>query len=326
MSGLLWALIVAGVGSAISGFWFGFHRRQAVEAAAGIQSLANLKWRECIGLVLEALGREGYKEAPSSRQPGEGSTEYLLIRGDEKVLLSYKHGTAYRLGEANVRDFGNGVQLAGAAHGILVTLGSVEGLARDLAKRLDVDLVDGQALWPKVKDYVPESIRHTVKHQAAEQTQKGLWAGIGISLLLAAVAFFALGDDAASEPSAAANAEEPVPTLAAASSTPAIDPTLQQIQDTAKAMAEVEKLTPTELAERRAAAAKQVATIPQVNTAAWSTQSTLLMTLKQTDGKDQAMIEESCRILTQYEELRFTRLQLEPPAESQVPVRWRQCQ
>lgn len=325
MSGFWWALIVAGVGCALSGYWFGVHRRHAVEATAGIQSLANLKWRECIGLVLEALGREGYKEAPSSRQPGEGSTEYLLERGDEKVLLSYKHGTAYRLGEANVRDFGNGVQLAGASHGILVTLGSTEGAARDLARRLDVDLVDGQTLWPKVRDYVPEAIRTTVRREAAEKTRKGLWGGIALSLLLAIVAWMALADDAAAPPTAVADARS-MPGAAATAAPVPVDPTLQRIQDTAKAMAEVQKLTPTQLAERRAAAAKQVATIPQVASAAWSTQSTLLMSLKQSDGKDQALIEEGCRILTQYEELRFTRLQLEPPAASAVPVRWRQCQ
>ena len=64
----------------------------------------------------------------------------------------------------------------------------------------------------------------------------------------------------------------------------------------------------------------------QVGSAAWSTQSTLLVSVKETDGKDEALIEESCRILTQYEELRFSRIQIEPPASSQVPVRWRQCQ
>jgi restriction system protein len=51
-----------------------------------------------------------------------------------------------------------------------------------------------------------------------------------------------------------------------------------------------------------------------------------VLTLTQTDGKDRPLIEEVCRTLTQYEELRYTRVQLEPPMNSTVPVRWRQCQ
>lgn len=323
MSGWLLAIAVTVLGLVVSGYWFGMHRRQAAEREAGIQALAGLKWRECIGLVLEALHREGYREAPASRQPGDGGTEYLLMRGDDKVLLSYKHGTAYRLGEANVRDFGNGVQLQGADHGILVTLGTVEGMARDLARKMDVDLVDGAALWPKVRGYVPVSIRDTVRKEASEQTRKGLWIGVSASFLLGIVAYLAMpGEDTAgsADPATAtANSQ-------AGKAKPAVDPTLRQIQETAKAMAEVEKLTPEEKAGRRADAAKQIGAIPQVGSAAWSTQSTLLVSVKETDGKDEALIEESCRILTQYEELRFSRIQIEPPASSQVPVRWRQCQ
>lgn len=323
MSGWLLAVVVTVLGLAASGYWFGLHRRHVAEREAGIQSLAGLKWRECIGLVLEALHREGYKEAPASRQPGDGGTEYLLMRGDDKVLLSYKHGTAYRLGEANVRDFGNGVQLQGAEHGILVTLGTVEGMARDLAKKMDVELVDGAALWPKIRGYVPASIRDTVRKQASEQTRKGLWSGVAVSFLLGIITFFAMpGAEDANEGSVPATAD----VVTSGQTKPQVDPTLRQIQETAKAMAEVENLSAEEKAARRADAAKQISAIPQVGSAAWSTQSTLLVSVKETDGKDEALIEESCRILTQYEELRFSRIQIEPPASSQVPVRWRQCQ
>ena len=106
---------------------------------------------------------------PSSRQPGDGGTEFLLTKGDERCLLSYKHGTAYRLGEANVRDFANAVQLQGAQSGILVTLGTAEGFARDLARRYGVELIDGRALWPQVEPFAPphlvEGIRRRGRHR-----------------------------------------------------------------------------------------------------------------------------------------------------------------
>ena len=101
---------------------------------------------------------------------------------------------------------------------------------------------------------------------------------------------------------------------------------LRQLNATAEAMAEVARLTPEQLAQRRAAAAKQVAQISQVDTAAWSAQSTLLLNLNSTDGKDKVLIEEACRILIQHEEMRFTRIQLNPPVDSRFAVRWRLCE
>ena len=147
---LLAAIVATLAAFATSTWWFGVLRRRIAETTAGIRALAGMKWRECAGLVLQALGEKGYVEMPSSRQPGDGGTEFLLTKGDERCLLGYKHGTAYRLGEANVRDFANAVQLQGAQSGILVTLGTAEGFARDLARRYGVELIDGRSLWPQV--------------------------------------------------------------------------------------------------------------------------------------------------------------------------------
>ena len=41
---------------------------------------------------------------------------------------------------------------------------------------------------------------------------------------------------------------------------------------------------------------------------------------------DASLIAEVCRILTQYEELRLTRLQVDPIDETKGSVRWGQCQ
>jgi hypothetical protein len=78
--------------------------------------------------------------------------------------------------------------------------------------------------------------------------------------------------------------------------------------------------------QRRAEAAKQVSSMVQLSSAGWQSESTLQLSLKQSDGADKGLVEEVCRILTQFEELRYTRIQLDPPANSNLPVRWRQCQ
>ncbi len=100
---------------------------------------------------------------------------------------------------------------------------------------------------------------------------------------------------------------------------------LQELNAAAKALADVAKLSPEQLRVRRAEAAKLVSQISQVQVAAWAAPRTILVKMSRTDGKDKVLIDEVCRILTQYEEMRFTRVQLEPPADSGLAVRWRNC-
>jgi len=323
MSSVLAAILVTLAGLAASYWWFGVHRRRQAETEAGINALANMKWRECIGLVLEALSREGFREAPSSRQPGDGGTEFVLTRNNEQVLLAYKHGTAYRLGEANVRDFANGVQLQGANSGILLTLGSADGAARDVARRYGVEIIDGGALWPKVQDYVPAQIVEHVRLEAADKTKRGQWIGAGVSVLAGIILFaatFPFNFDTAPQAQAAATAPVASPVAARR------DQETQRIHAAGAPLAKVANMTRAERATRRAEAATKVSGISQVGNAGWSTQSTLSVNLNSSDGQDTELTTEVCRILIQYEELRYTRVQLDPPMNTQIPVRWRQCQ
>jgi len=322
--------IVALFGLVMTGYWFGIYSRRKRESEVGIHSLANMKWRECIGLVLEAMRREGYEEAPSSKQPGDGGTDFLLIHDGDPVLLGYKHGTAYRIGDANIREFAHAVEMQGAKHGILATLGQAESAARDLAKRYNIEIIDGPALWPKVRPFVSPNTLDHVRLQSSAQAWKGIWIGTACSLAFAGATFLAAKLMSPEQKTAvlaqvgAVTRPSATPTAAVAASS--ADQAIKQINDTAQAMAAVAKLTDAQLAQRRADAAKQVSSIVQVSSAGWSSESTLLLALKQSDGADKALIDEVCRILTQYEELRYTRLQLQPPVNSTAPVRWKQCQ
>ena len=324
-----------------STWWFGIHRRRLAENSAGVQALAGMKWRECAGLVLQAMAEKGYTELPSSRQPGDGGAEFLLVKDNDRCLLGYKHGTAYRLGEANVRDFANAVQLQGATSGMLVTLGSAEGFARDLARRYGVDLVDGRSLWPQVEPFAPAHLVEDIRHQAATGIRRGQQMGLVGSLILGMIVFGVaqLGEDPSPGlPAGGAPVAAPAPTQAPAPASatpeapaPAAAPTYsdQATQDASEAMKElaaVAQLTDEERALRRRQAASRVADLDQVNRALWSTQSTLTVSLVREDGIDAGVVNDSCAILVEYEELRYSRLQLEPPQGSTVPVRWRQCQ
>lgn len=346
-------IATAAAGLALSFWWFGIRKRRQLEVAAGIQALAGMKWRECAGLVMEALSRQGYSEEMSSRQPGDGGTEFLLRRGGDSILLSYKHGTAYRLGDSNIREFANAIQLSGAVSGILITLGSIEGVARDLARQYDIKLMDGASVWPLVESLVPQSLRGSIRQQASAQNRVGLLIGIAASAVVGFTVMFLgieqSGSGSNSSLAEIAPVESPTPVAASAdTSSPATEVATTavpasaspspapvgtsagsesaQINAALRAMEEVAKLSDEQRAKRRADVAARIAKIGQIRSAAWSTQSTLLLSLSHSDGKDVALVTEVCDMLSRYEELRYMRLQLEPPQGTDYRVRWRMCQ
>ena len=328
MTGWMAAGLVGLTGLVVTSLWFGEARRRRVEAELGVQALAGLKWREGIAVVLAALRREGHEVDEGASVAG---TETLLLKGGERILLDYKHGTSYCLGSTTVAEFFATLRLRGANRGILATLGTLEpGTAA--AAGSSVQVLDGAHLWARVRDHVPEALLESIRREAVEGTRRGLWAGSAASLVLASLAFLAIERlpaalAAPSGEASAASVATPVATPApATSAAPVHDLTLERLNATAAAMAEVAALTPEQLARRRADAARQVSELPQVDAAAWSAQRTLLLLLTRTDGKDQALIAEACRILLQHEELRYTRIQLNPPADSTQAVRWRLCE
>ena len=331
MSMTLLALAVAVLGLASTAAWFGISRRRKEEAELGVQALATMKWRECIALVLESLDRDGYPRAPNTVDEA-GATDFMLQHGDEPVLLGYKHGTAYRLSEANLREFAAAVQVRGARRGLLITLGTVEPAALASASSGKVEVIGGQALWPRLRSLVPPEMLEGVRHGAAGRTRKGLWTGTACSVIAGLAVWFAgqMLDppQAAAQPATASAVVDNVAAPAAAASAVAISDQamMRQLEVTARAMEAVARLSPEELIHRRADVAKQVGRLAQVTSANWSAQRTLLLRLNQTDGKDKRLVDDVCRIVTQNEEMRFTRIQLEPPEGSPLAVRWRLCE
>ena len=331
MSMTLLALAVAILGLAATGAWFGISRRRKEEADLGVQALATMKWRDCIALVLESFRREGYPRAANVVDEA-GATDFMLQHGDEAVLLGYKHGTAYRLSEANLREFAAAVRMRGANRGLLVTLGTVEPAALAGASSGRVEVIGGQALWPRLRSLVSPHLLEGVRHGAAGRTRKGLWTGAACSVV-AGLAVWFTGQvlepaPVVPQPDVPSTAAGDAAQMAAVDSTsPASDRAMmRQLETTARAMEAVSRLSPDALIHRRADVAKQVGRLAQVVSASWSAQRTLLIRLNQTDGKDKRLVDDVCRIVTQNEEMRFTRIQLEPPDGSPLAVRWRLCE
>lgn len=304
-------------------YWlFGIRGRRHTESSSGIESLATLKWRDFAHLVLEALRRNGYVEQDVERQPGDSGFDFVLNRDGQRYLLACKHGRAYLLGEQAVREFATAIRMQSADGGIIATLGNVEGFAREIADAHRIELIDGTMLWPRVAVLMAPEVREEVMRSANERINRSLMLGAIGSLGLGVVAMFlaaSLGLDASAR--IAAQRAENAPVVAA----PPPRPHAAQ-QANGNPAGEAEPMDEQMLHARRASAMQRIDQLPTVSSAIWSTRSTLVLSLRATgeDIFDQS-IDEACAVLVEYEELRYTRLQLEPPETSDQPVRWRQC-
>lgn len=301
MLGLLCALIV---GAAATFYFWGVRRRQD-ESAEGILSLSAMRWREFAGLVLEMLSQRGYAAADLHPLGSGDQSDILLKREDGLCVLSCKHGSAYRLGSAAVDDLADRIRMNDAAAGIMVTPGGFAPEAYEQAKQHRIELIDGQALWPEIAPLLPAPLRERVQAHAAGQAKRRL--GIGWLGALAVGAVVAVSLPGKETEGLAA------PVAATTASTPPAD---------AKAPTQSTEPTEKQGEQRRKDAASAIAALPGVERALWSTQSTLSLDISSNSAELWTGI---CGILDRYEELRATRVQMNPPPGSDLPVRFKQC-
>ena len=286
-------------------------RLPSEESAAGVAALAGMRWRDFIHLVLAALHKRGYERVFEPDATSDES-DYLLERDGQRWLLSSKHGAAYVLGSQAIAEFANTIRMRGAHGGLLVTPGHFAPEAASLAAVHRIELLDGPTLWPELRPLLPEAQRSQVAAPPAARTQQQLLLAWGIALVIAALVFVLPDRDTASADAAT------MPTPAArpaAAATPAAPVRAEIVSSPAPT-------DPAQLDQRRSEVAQAVSTLPRVDRALWSTQSTLLVYLVDENADP---VSQLCPLLEHYEELRASRVQLQPPAGSTRPVRFLQC-
>lgn len=279
------------------------------ETKAGIAALAGMRWRDYMHLVLAALNRRGY-ERIFQADGNSDESDYVLERDGQSWLLSSKHGSAYVLGSTAIAEFANAIRMRGAAGGLLVTSGQFAPEAKPLAAAQRIDLLDGPSLWPDLQPLLPEEQRAAVSAPAQARAKQHLALAWGASLVVGVLLFAVLRQDTPPTPAAAA-----APTAASAATSPA-----------AAAAVPIKPSSPpgdpAQLQKRRDDVVGAISTLPMVDRAVWSTQSTLLVYLL-TDQSDP--MQAICPLLERYEELAASRIQLQPPPGSQQAIRFLQC-
>lgn len=277
--------------------------RRRHETKAGIAALSAMSWRAFIGIVLEALARRGFRRLVD-RETAAGDSDYTLVRNGDHWLLAAKHGSAFVLGEAAVRELRAEMALAGASGGLLLTQGRVDESARQAARGQPIELLDGPALWPELRDLVPTSLA-TIRAASAERARQGTLVA-WLLALLAGVAVFAVVPARQPAPQVA-----PLPHSATA---PDAVPVPAEAEPVARDTASLD--------EQRRELAAIVATLPMVEKAHWTSASTLEIASLDQDGDPFDAI---CPLVERYAALASSRIQLTPPPGSDRPVRFRQC-
>lgn len=314
MSGLLLPilafLLIGGVASA----WLFGVRLRREQQAAGILALAGMHWREFQRLVLDVMRRRGYRKVDNA-EATEDDGLIELERQGSRWMLSTKHGAAYVLGPAAISEFASHLQLRGAAGGCMTTLGNVAPDIESLARLQKIELLDGRTLWAEIEPSLDPAQRAEIMGAVRARASRHLLIA-WLAALLAGVAVFLLAGrgSAAPEPAATTQPEAAAPAAPAhASAAPA--PAPAQVAEAGPVPTD-----PAALAARRRKIAEAVATLSWVDRAVWSTQSTLVVHLAGEPDRDAL-----CALLDPYVELRASRLQLQPPRESDRPVRFIQC-
>lgn len=317
VSSLLLALVVALALGAGGTFYFWNLRRLQDEATAGTRALAAMRWREFSHFVLDAMRHRGYDLLTVDDEAERGQqTEFMLSKNGQRFLLSCKHGAAYRLAAPAVAELAANIRFQGVSGGLLVTPGQIEPEARAPAALAKITLIDGETLWPEIAPLLPHSLRDASRHAADARAKRQIgltWAGaivVGFALALLT------GGSSDSRPGPGAHPAVTTRTPTAVTAAPVAE------APAAAPMTGIPANSPEEEEQQRMAVVRKLSSLPGIDRAMWSTKSTLLVNL---DDGTSDMLTEVCAVLERYDNLRTSRVQLQPPPGSTQAVRFRQC-
>ncbi|MEO6364723.1 MAG: restriction endonuclease [Luteimonas sp.] len=315
MSILLAIASVLAIGFAATAYLRQFRRRQA-EMTAGLSALAAMRWRDFAALAQRMLRERGYTNIEQHPLGNSDQAYFVMQRVGERCIVACKHGTAIHLGARDLKDLGESIRLHDAASGKVITAGQFAADAQPEANRQRIELIDGATLWPEVAPLLPEAQLQHIRSVALDRSKREIM----IAWVFAAVVGLAIGlllpreaDDVA--PGVA------VPVVQPSASTPL--PTAATRVPSAPAPKTIVAMQPQQTdVEQRQDALRAIGSLPDIERALWSTQSTVSVFLLSEKQQPWADI---CKVLSRYPAVRSVRVQLTPPTGSTSPVRFRQC-
>ncbi|MEO6170766.1 MAG: restriction endonuclease [Lysobacter sp.] len=307
ITALLIALVLGTAGSA----WLWLVHSRKLVTSYGLKTLAAMRWRESSRFVIEALEAQGFSASRLSPDAARGqNADLLLNRGDQTWLLSFKQGVDYRVDLKMVSQIAAAVRDSNASGGIIATLGTIQSDVRKHPQ--GVELIDGATLWPLISPLLPPSLHSDLMVRARRRTVRSTGVVWAAALLLGLVASLLI-PDAVIDPTGS------MPDGSAATTAPASAAPGEAVEPTAGMNLPVVS----SIQEQRRDIVRAVGALPGIERASWATQSTLVALVR--EDASQTQVDGICKVLAPYDELRYSRVQLQPPPSSKVPVRFLQC-
>lgn len=302
-------------------FALGLHRRRRLAARIGLSSLHAMKWREFAQLVGDVLRRRGFEPVREDERIGDAGFDLKLERGNQRYLALVKHGGATRVAGNSLRELRAAVTTEGAAGGIIVTSGRVDAEVAGSGKGLGAEVLHGEALWAELLPLLPQEQQTAVQARIARAVG-GRWFALALLSVLAGGAVWLFLQAPVAPPPAPARS--PAPAAPVVRPEPGVAAEAPAAPASSTPFREVPVLTEEEALARRMAALSAVRALEGVELATWSTRSTLLLVLASADPELRRIVSDRvCEQLVEFEELRYTRLQIQ---ETEERVRWAQCQ
>ncbi|MFT3762539.1 MAG: restriction endonuclease [Pseudoxanthomonas sp.] len=310
--GLVLALLIGVVAS----LYLWLIRRRKEECASGLQALAGMRWRDFSRLALAAMEQRGYRRvATGGEDAREQGTSFLLQEkgGGKPLLLTCKHGSAYRIGPATIDEIASDIRLRGAHGGVLVTEGTLDAAGRDRAVRNEIEVLSGARLWAELKPLLDIGLRGQVVDGAAARAKRHIgiaWLGAVAAGAVAAVAL----------PGVSTPPVEPAPAARAPAATP---PTTTPAPLLAEPGPPRPAATEADLEKERLAVSRAIARVDGLTRGIWISRSTLAVDRETGEERAWSLV---CAELARHPDLTLTRVQMNPPPGSDEQVRWRQCE
>ncbi|TZF90401.1 restriction endonuclease [Cognatilysobacter lacus] len=304
ITGIVIALLVAGIW--IAYIWKG--RQSRFQTQAGLRILSGMRWRELSNLVVDALADSGFERETSEQQSARGAGDVRVYRDGRPWVLTCRQGLGHVVTRASVEEFSRAVRIEHAAGGVVVTPGRVEPQARQAGA--NVELVDGEELWKLVGPLLPASVHSEIATHARARALRAS----GTALAVATASGLAIGY-ALMQFATPTDTGEPL-------AGPRATATHRPARVANSTAAPAAPAAPMSEDEEREAIVREIAQVPGVDKALWSTRSTLQVFLNDPKIANDAAL---CAVMMRYDLLRSSRLQLQGPAGADRPVRFIQC-
>ena len=308
-----WIVIPCIVWAGLVGFiWM--HKSPVWAKAACLQLLADLPDADFVRLCQQMLHDQRGWTLEKASKARTATVNYVAQHNQVTYLIACVHRHGYQIGNNTINDLAANVRLRdGQSQGVLITEEDILPSVRNKATQEHIELLDGPRLWKMLQHYLPadyvtpslSKVRKTVLLLSCAITVVAL-GFVGSAL------FFVQHTTPSTGPT------QPV------TATPK-----QHLEDLALSPAQIQARTkpqretdPQTLEKSRREIAQTLLTIPGITHSAWISPNTLAIE-RTTD--DDALWPAICNTLQYYPDLRAVRVQINARANTDEPVRWRQC-